>query len=69
MGGDIDDILHKLVAWLDPDDNRRPVYLNLNPNYHGFNLGYASNGWNDNNALVGSPQLSLFFRFKRKFFF
>lgn len=58
-----------LSLWQDPNGNLRPVYLNLNPDYHGFNLGYADNDWNDNNALVGAPQLSLFFRFSRKFFF
>ena len=55
--------------WRDPNGNLRPVYFNLNPNYLGFNLGYADNDWNDNYALGGAPQLSLFFRLKRKFFF
>ena len=43
------------------DDNFRPFCLYLYPYDFRFDLGDADNDWNDNNALVGAPQLSLFF--------
>ncbi len=56
--------------WRGPDRHLRVVYLNCNPDYHGFNLNYADNRWNENDWFAGlPPQLSSFSRRRREFFF
>jgi hypothetical protein len=41
------------VSWLDPNRNRRIVYLNRNPKYRKLNLNYPDNRFNDNCVLAG----------------
>jgi len=44
------------VLWQHGGDFR-PVCLDLDPDYHGFNLDYADYDWGSRNAFVGAPQV------------
>ncbi len=50
-GGGADDFSH--ISWLDPNRNRRIVYLNRNAKYRKLNLNYPDNRFNDNCVLAG----------------